>query len=49
MGLPADVAEPTAEELWAGMADDTQVRVLSLFARLIARAVVVEDEAKESR
>ena len=44
MSLPADVVELTGEELWAGLPDGTQVRLLSLFARLIARTVIVEDE-----
>jgi hypothetical protein len=44
MRLPADVAEPSGDELWAGLPDETQVRLLSLFARLIARTVVIEEE-----
>ena len=44
MRLPAGVAEPCGEELWAGLPDDTRARLLSLFARLIARTVVVEEE-----
>lgn len=42
--MPADGAEPCADELWAGLPEETQVRMLSLFARLIARTVVVEEE-----
>jgi len=49
MSLPADVVEPAAEELWAGLPDGTQARLLSLFARLIARTVIVEEEVEESR
>ena len=48
MRLPAGVAEPSGEELWAGLPDDTQARLLSLFARLIARGVILEEE-EESR
>jgi hypothetical protein len=44
MSLPADVGEPAAEQLWAGLPDETQAEVLSLFARLIARSVIVEGE-----
>lgn len=44
MSLPADVLESVADELWAGLPDDTQARLLSLFARLIARTVIVEEE-----
>jgi hypothetical protein len=47
MSLPAAAAEPTGEQLWAGLPDDTQARLLPLFARLIARTVIVEEE--ESR
>lgn len=50
MGVPADGGgELTGEELWAGLPDGTQARVLSLFARLIARMVIVEEEVEESR
>jgi hypothetical protein len=49
MSLPADVAEPTPPELWAGLPDDTQACLLSLFARLIARAVIIEEEVEASR
>ena len=44
MSLPAADAEPTGEQLWAGLPDDTQARLLSLFARLIARTVIVEEQ-----
>ena len=44
MSVPEDVAEPTGEQLWAGLSDETQAEVLSLFARLIARSVIVEGE-----
>lgn len=47
MSLPADVAELCGEELWAGLPEETQGRLLSLFARLIARTVVIEDEESE--
>lgn len=49
MSLPADVVEPTGEELWAGLPDGTQACLLSLVARLIARTVIVEEEVEESR
>lgn len=48
MSLPADACEPAAQELWAGLPDDTQARLLSLFARLIARTVIVEEEEEQS-
>jgi hypothetical protein len=44
MSVPKDVAEPTGEQLWAGLSDETQAEVLSLFARLIARSVIIEGE-----
>ena len=44
MSLPAADAEPCGDELWAGLPDENQVRLLSLFARLIARTVIVEEE-----
>jgi hypothetical protein len=44
MTLPAADGEPCGEQLWADLPDDTQARLLSLFARLIARTVIVEDE-----
>jgi hypothetical protein len=44
MSVPADDAEPCVEQLWAGLPDETQARLLSLFARLIARTVIVEEE-----
>lgn len=42
MAVPEGVAEPTGEQLWAGLSDEAQAEVLSLFARLIARSVIVE-------
>ena len=44
MTVSAADAEPCGEQLWAGLPDDTRARLLSLFARLIARTVIVEDE-----
>lgn len=44
MTLPEDVAEPTGGQLWAGLPAETQAELLSLFARLIARSVIVEGE-----
>jgi len=46
MSLPADAAEPGGDELWAGLPDDTRAQLLSLFARLIARSVIVEEQEK---
>lgn len=40
----ADGDQPCGDELWAGLPDDTQARLLSLFARLIARTVIVEEQ-----
>ena len=48
MSVPEDVAEPTGEQLWARLSDETQAEVLSLFARLIARSVIVEGEEVRS-
>jgi hypothetical protein len=47
MTLAAADGELCGEQLWAGLPDDTQARLLSLFARLIARTVIVEEQ--ESR
>jgi len=47
MTLPAADAEPCGDELWVALPDETQARLLWLFARLIARTVIVEEE--ESR
>ena len=44
MSVPADVGGPAAEQLWAGLPDQTQAELLSLFARLIVRTVIVEEE-----
>ena len=44
MSMTADAAEPCGEELWAGLPEQTQARLLSLFARLIARTVIIEEE-----
>jgi hypothetical protein len=44
MTLSAADTEPTGEQLWAGLSEETQARLLSLFARLIARTVIVEEE-----
>ena len=40
MSLRAADSEPTGDQLWAGLSDDTQARLLSL----IARTVIVEEE-----
>ena len=48
MRLPADACEPAAQELWAGLPEDTQARLLSSVARLIARTVIVEEEEEHS-
>lgn len=47
MGVPADDVEGCGEQLWAGLPDETQARLLSLFARLIARTVVIEKQEEE--
>ena len=47
MSLSADAGEPCGEELWTGLPEQTQARLLSLFARLIARTVVIEEEESE--
>jgi hypothetical protein len=44
MPLAAAGSEPRGIEFWAGLPDETQARLLSLFARLIARRVIVEKE-----
>ena len=44
MPLAAAGSEPPGVELWVGLPDETQARLLSLFARLIARTVIVEEE-----
>jgi hypothetical protein len=44
MPLAAAGSEPRGIEFWAGLPDETQARLLSLFARLIARTVIVEEE-----
>jgi hypothetical protein len=40
-------AAPEPLQLWAGLPEVTQGRVLALLARLIARGVVVGSEAEE--
>jgi hypothetical protein len=47
LNLPAGDEEPCGELLWAGLPDVVQAQLLSLFARLIARSVIIEEE--ESR
>jgi hypothetical protein len=42
--LRASGEEPASRELWQGLPDEAQARLLSLFARLIARSVVIEEE-----
>ena len=44
MSVGADAAEPCGVELWAGLPTETQAGLLLLFARLIARTVIIEDE-----
>lgn len=48
LNLPAADEELCGELLWAGLPDAAQAQLLSLFARLIARTVII-DEVKESR
>jgi hypothetical protein len=48
LNLPAADDEPCGELLWAGLPDAAQAQLLCLFARLIARTVIIE-EVEESR
>jgi hypothetical protein len=48
LNLPAADEELCGELLWVGLPDAAQVELLSLFARLIARTVIIE-EVEESR
>ena len=36
--------EPGPQQLWESLPDEAQARLLSLFARVIARSVVIEEE-----
>jgi len=36
--------EPGPRQLWESLPDEAQARLLSLFARVIARSVVIEEE-----
>jgi hypothetical protein len=42
--LRAPDEEPPPQELWQSLPDEAQARLLSLFARLIARSVVIEEK-----
>ena len=42
--LRAASEELPPQELWRGLPDEAQASVLSLFARLIARSVVIEED-----
>jgi hypothetical protein len=46
--LPAGDGELCGELLWAGLPDAAQAQLLSLFARLIARTVIVEEVEESS-
>ncbi len=45
LNLRGEGGEPEPEQLWESLPDAAQARLLGLFARLIARGVIVEDEA----
>lgn len=45
--LPVTPDEAVPHELWASLPEPAQARLLSLFARLIARGVVVNPEHRE--
>ena len=42
--LGAAGREPGPQQLWESLPDEAQARLLSLFARVIARSVVIEEE-----
>jgi len=42
--LGAGRHEPGPQQLWESLPDEAQARLLSLFARVIARSVVIEEE-----
>jgi hypothetical protein len=43
-GLGGAGQEPGPQHLWESLPDEVQARLLSLFARVIARSVVIEEE-----
>ena len=42
--LRAPKDEPEPRELWESVPDEAQAKLLSLFARLVARSVVIEEK-----
>ena len=43
-GVGAAGHEPGPQQLWESLPDGAQARLLSLFARVIARSFVIEEE-----
>jgi hypothetical protein len=44
LNMPVEADEPVPESLWESLPEPAQARLLSLFARLIARSVVADDD-----
>ena len=44
LDLPVGADEAVPEGLWEGLPEPAQAQLLALFARLIARSVVVDDD-----
>jgi hypothetical protein len=48
LNLPVELGDAVPAELWPSMPEAAQAQVLALLARLIARAVVDEDNEQEN-
>lgn len=44
LNMPVGADEPIPEGLWESLPEPAQARLLSLFARLISRSVVADDD-----
>ena len=49
LDVPVGADEAVPEELWESMPEPAQAQLLSMFARLIARSVVVEDDFDQEK
>ena len=49
LNMPVGADEPLPEGLWESLPEPAQAQLLSLFARLIARSLVMDDETMKER